>query len=275
MRYDRSPDGGQRIWLCYKKARQWLEGRQGPSPQTIIVAGSQRSGTNMVMDILERHLSTDVYHERDRRAYQAYLMREMSVILGLRSRSRAPFFVIKALCELHLFPEILDTLAPAKSIWVLRWYGDAVHSMTRSFSGFNDQLRRLVADRLSVGWRGLGMSDETHEILRDLYPRCENDATAAALQWYCRNVLFFERGLSDDPRVRLLFYETLVKSPRSEIEAVCEFVSISPTPHMWSHVSSGSARYRADPQIHPDVRDLCERLWCRFGADRPSRTGVS
>src|SRR5688572_22752173 len=41
----------------------------------VFVAGVHRSGTNMMMDILERSWETDVLHESDSRAFEDNLMR--------------------------------------------------------------------------------------------------------------------------------------------------------------------------------------------------------
>ena len=47
----------------------------GASRRYLFVGGVQRSGTNMLMDVLERSYETDVYHERDPRAFDGYQMR--------------------------------------------------------------------------------------------------------------------------------------------------------------------------------------------------------
>ena len=54
----------------------------------LLVAGVQRSGTNMVMDVLERSYATEVYHERDPRAFANYQLREEEVIQSLIAHSR-------------------------------------------------------------------------------------------------------------------------------------------------------------------------------------------
>ena len=58
----------------------------------VFVAGMQRSGTNMVMDVLERSLGTDVYHENDPRAFERYEMRDPAVIRQLANGSGTPLF---------------------------------------------------------------------------------------------------------------------------------------------------------------------------------------
>ena len=74
------------ILLGSKYAAQRMT--QKPSQKlTVFVAGVQRSGTNMLMDALERSFETDVYHERDPRAFDNYLMRPPEVIARLHARS--------------------------------------------------------------------------------------------------------------------------------------------------------------------------------------------
>ena len=52
-----------------------------------------------------------------------------------------------------------------------------------------------------AGWRGRGMSDETWQLVRKFDDPNLNEATGAALQWYCRNILDFEQHLENDQRV--------------------------------------------------------------------------
>ena len=91
---------GQRLermaLMTAKRAWQGLLREQ--ARETIFLAGMQRSGTNMLMEVLERSLATQVIHERDPRAFDNYLMRPPEVIAALRARSRAPVFVTKARC---------------------------------------------------------------------------------------------------------------------------------------------------------------------------------
>jgi hypothetical protein len=230
----------------------------------VFVAGMQRSGTNMVMDVLERSLGTDVYHENDPRAFERYEMRDPAVIRQLANASRAPFFVIKALCELDLMPGLMQTFSPAKALWILRDVEDVVNSATRSFRNFPAQVGRIAQDRNGAQWRGRGMSDETHALVRRLYHPDMNEPTAAALTWYFRNILFFENGFDRDPRVRLVRYERLVTDPQAQFGEVFGFLGIPYSPRISSIVSARSIRKNPPPPIEPEVRTLCEALNGRF-----------
>jgi hypothetical protein len=257
------------FWRIGKRVRERL--RRRVPREHILVAGSQRSGTNMVMYVMQWCIETQVIHETDSRAFVNYEMRPLNEIQALARRSFARFFVIKSLCELDRLDVLMDGLAPAKTLWIVRNFNDSVRSMTRSFEKFADQLQRLTVDKAGAGWRGRGMSDETQALLRHLYRPDMNEASAAALMWYYRNVLFFERGLDQDPRVSLVFYEDLVKAPNAEFKRVFESLGIPGwTPWITRTIHSHSVQEVPYEAILPEVKSVCEALYERFRAARPT-----
>lgn len=259
---------GERVnrvaWRAWKNAYQRLAFGRKPR-EHIFVAGMQRSGTNMFMDTLEWSKHTDVYHETDPRAFEHYLMRPVPVIRGLATHSSAPFFVIKALCELDRLPALMGEFAPAKTVWIVRDYNDCVNSATRSFGNFVDVLEAIGADRMGAGWRGQGMSDETHDLVRSLHHTGINEASAAAVMWYFRNILFFERGLDRNSRVLLVKYEKLVTSPPEEFGRIFRFLGIPDfSPWITRKISPRSVRKSRPPAIEEPVRAVCDGLTQRF-----------
>ena len=250
--------------LLAKQARQRMS---ASAPRLhVLVAGMQRSGTNMLMDVLERSWDTDLYHETDARAFDVYEMRPRPVIHALIARSPAPVFVIKALCELDQLKSLLDEFAPAKSVWMVRDYNDAVSSALVSFRNFSAQVGRIAGDRNADGWRGRGMSDATHALVRSLYTPEMDDASAAALIWYFRNILYFEQGLHHDPRVLLAHYENLVSAPQTAFPRIFDFLELDYSPFVSRKVFASSIRRRSPPPIAEPVRALCEALSARLRA---------
>ncbi len=255
------------LWRYSKRVREQL---RKPMPrQHVLIAGSQRSGTNMLMHVLQWSSYTHVFHESDPRAFERYEMRPTETIVALARHSKAPFFVIKSLCELDRLSELMDQLVPAKTLWCVRNYNDSVRSMTRSFGLFGEQVRRLSLDKAAAGWRGRGMSDATQSLLRRLYHPGLSEASAAALMWYYRNILFFEHGLDRDPRVGLVVYEDLVRQPVIEGERIFEFLGLPGwSPWITRKIHSHSVKDHPCEDIGPDVRALCEALLARFQAAR-------
>jgi hypothetical protein len=240
-------------------------GRAGDGgKQVVLVAGVQRSGTNMMMNVLERSLETDVYHERDPRAFDSYEMRPRHVIRKLIDRSPASCMVIKSLCELQDLAALLDEFAPARAVWVVRDFDDVVNSHLRLWTGMPESIRRIVEDGDTAGWRGRGMSRETLALLRDHYHADLDIPSACALFWYFRNVLFFEQHLDRNPLVRLVRYEHLVTHPHETFGSLFEFLGLRYTPRISRHVFASSVRKAEPPKIDPAIRRLCEGLTLRF-----------
>ncbi len=253
----------RRLWRHWKGLRHKLVG--GSPRQHVFVAGMQRSGTNMLMEILEWSAHTDVYHETDPRAFEHYEMRPRAVIHTLAEKSSSSFFIIKSLCELDQLAELMDEFPPARTLWIVRAFDDSVSSAIRSFGNFSVQLHRLARDKNGNGWRGRGMSDETQAILR----RCDHpgisEASAAALMWYYRNILFFEQGLDGNPAVKVVFYEDMVTQPETALRDIFRFLGIADwSPWLTRYIHAGSVRRSPRTDIDPAIRHVCEELATRF-----------
>lgn len=252
-------------WRSLKPLRQRLASRR--EQRFVFAAGMQRSGTNMLMETLEWSAATDVYHETDPRTFDNYEMRAPSIIRAVASRSPAPLFVIKSLCELDRVGALMDEFSPAQTLWLVRRYDDAVNSAIRSFGNFVSQNLRLARDKTAADWRGQGMSDQTQAVIRRLARPDMSEASGAALMWYYRNVLFFEQGFHVDPRVKLLFYEDLVADNARVLEEVFSFMGApdwSPSVSRYIHVKSVGKSPSAD--IDPGIREVCDGLSARFDA---------
>lgn len=102
--------------------------------KVIFIAGQQRSGTKMLMDVPERHWSIDVYQETDDRAFDNYMMRDQATIRRLFEQSKAKHFVIEALCELQQLRHLLDGSPRTKAIRAIRHYDDVFNSIIQQFS---------------------------------------------------------------------------------------------------------------------------------------------
>lgn len=254
----------QRRAMLWAKALYHRSRVREGEPLTVFVAGTQRSGTNMLMDVLERSFETDVYHERDVRAFDNYQMRPLTVIRDLRERCKAKVFVIKALCELQHLSTLIDALAPSKAVWIIRRYEDVVNSMLVSFGNQAYQVKRLAVEPDYHPWLGGGMSRETQDLLARLARGNLDNASAAALLWYLRNVLYFDQRLHRDPRVLLVSYEPLVSAPQEELLRILDFINLRYTSWIGNKISPRSVRRRAAPEIDSGVRGVCDALTHRF-----------
>ncbi len=256
---------GTRKWVAQKlKYNRMSKSCVSSDINTVILSGVQRSGTNMFMDVFDKSYETVVYNETNIKAFNNYEMRDYEIIESLRDRSSAPNFVIKALCELHDLNKLLDILSPAKSIWMFRDYNDVVNSMLVSFGNQALQINRFVGNGGSDEWLSRGMSDSTIEILRRFSGEHLDDASAAALQWYMRNVLLFEQNLHTDLRVKVISYDHLVVEPQIKFVEIFEFLGLEYTERLSASVNARSIRRRETPVIDSEIRAICDGLYQRL-----------
>ena len=239
----------------------------------VFVAGVQRSGTNMMMSVLERSFETDVFHERDPRAFQDYEMRSREVIHRLVDGSKAGHVVIKALCELQDLKSLLDDFAPAKTLWLVRDYGDMINSHMRKWSGCPATIGKILDDPDTTDWRGRGMPQKIREVVAEHYHPDMTDASAVALFWCFRNLLFFEQGFDVDERVLPVRYESLVSEPHTFFPQALEFLGIPASDRIAAKVFARSINKDPKPEIEAPVRNLCEMVMSRFDALLGERPG--
>jgi hypothetical protein len=110
------------------------------------------------------------------------------------------------------------------------------------------------------------MSSGTRELLAALYRPEASEAEGAAIMWFYRNALFFEQLLSADARVRLTFYEDLVREPVREVAAIYEFLGLPFSAAIAGRIHAGSVKHRTPADISPAVTALCDELLARFRA---------
>lgn len=247
------------------RARRAGLGRQDEKT-TLFVTGVQRSGTNMLMQTLERNAAIDAYHEGDRRAFDNYEMKPEAVIRGLVAKSPFPIVAVKALLEGHKVDALLESFSPARAIWMFRHYDDVINSSLKNFPGWRNKIEEVMADREKGDWRGLGMTDATWHLMSSLYRPDLDDASVNGLFWLYRNQLYFDQKLEEDPRVLLMSYEWLVQNVEPACRAVCDFANVADDVEMGARIKSSSIRKNAPLPIDPDIRTLCDAMYDRLMA---------
>jgi hypothetical protein len=232
--------------------------------RVLLVTGQQRSGTNMLMEAFERNWCTDVYHETDPRAFESYQMRDLKTIQSIVASSKAKLVVIKALCEAQRIRDLLDSFPGALAIWAVRNYHDVSDSMARQFSSTADILNKMRDDPAIGGWRGERLSPSTQTLLDDCIDDKTTEISAAAFQWYMRNQLYFDQGFDRDRRVKLVFYENLVKQPMSTFNGIASFLGIDFDPSMVSDFHTDSIARGRRATIDSRIENLCQQLLGRL-----------
>jgi hypothetical protein len=118
-----------------------------------------------------------------------------------------------------------------------------------------------------ANWRCERLGDEARALVASLYRPDLSAHDAAALFWYARNSLLFERGLAADPRVRLCRYDELLAEPAGIMRGVYAFVERPwPGKRIVADVEPAPAHAPRPLDLEPDIARACNDLLARLEA---------
>lgn len=250
--------------------RQWASGAGRGPDAVLLVIGCQRSGTTLMTRIFLRDSAAKVYPEHsilsagDRE--HGLRLAHPDLVAQKVSRSRFPLVVMKPLVETQNAPALLSAIPEARALWMFRSWSDVARSNLARFGKQNGirNLRR-VAERRPDDWRSEGVSDEVHARVAQHFSADMNPWDAAALFWWVRNALYFERGLDADSRVRTCRYEELVEEPERVVRGIYRLVG-RPLPEgaHFEEVSRTSVGRGSEIFFSPEISEICDTMLKRL-----------
>jgi hypothetical protein len=248
-----------------KSSRQWLRivsaGGQRPRSRVLFVFGSQRSGTRLPLQILDRSPDIVTFSEGSAPFFDGVMLKPLPEIDRLVGRSMFPVVTLKPICETHRVHELLEHFPGSRAIWIFRRYQDCVNSASRKWSSGRESLRRLAAgDLKGAGWRAGGLTPQKLALVRELYREDLSEHAANAVMWYLRNDLYFDLRVYERPDVLLSRYEDLVERPSIACVRMFDFAGL-PVPRGYDKdVYASSVAKRPFPAIPDNIRQRCDAL---------------
>ncbi len=229
------------------------------------VVGCQRSGTKMLMRVLDQSATTRIYHEDDAAAFEDFQLREDWLIQALVTASPAPCQILKPICDSQHTHLLLERFPGSQALWLYRDPDQVAASAVSKWGAHQAEIiDALVAGRTQDwGWRTADVPPAIVERLRAVHRADLSPEEGALLFWYLRNALFFELGLDRDPRARLASYRELVEQPQRAFPPVFAHLGARFEPEAIDQVHSRSSErppLPADPAIRALCQGLLERL---------------
>ncbi len=241
------------------------------SRRTVLVSGVQRSGTTALLEILDKSFYTNVFHEGNKLIYQNFMMKDLNTVNEVIAASPQAVVIVKALHEMSDIPSMLNVFPGARVIWIFRNFDDVVRSMTRKWPNGRNQLDEIVRDKSAGEWRSRGMTETTHQLLKDYYRQDMSDECANALFWWYRNRLLFDNNLVCDRRVIVVDYDELCREQNRGVDIICQHVGIAPNRRMVRHLRSPSRPARP-AMIDDRVRSVCSDMLRELRAVSKNKT---
>ncbi len=248
-----------------KHLRQLREGWQRPQ-QFSFVFGCQRSGTKMLMRILDESLETRIWHENNALAFQDFELRPDPVLRALGASSPARCQIFKPICDSQRADQLLGAFPSARGLWIYRAPGDVARSAVQKWGAHQRDVVNAIAegDLEPWGWRTRDLPGELVEAVRAVHRPDLTEHEGALLFWWIRNSFYFSRGLDQQPRMLLVKYEDLALDPDGTFPAVFEHVGARFEPRFTERVHAGSVRGGAGVEASPEIQALCDELLTRL-----------
>lgn len=254
----------QFLWELKKRRQLFFHQTTPPNEEKSIVmlAGFQRSGTNMIMTALDHHPLTQVYHESDPRLYKDHSLIDFDRLQQKVTTSFAPFVVLKTLLDADRLAELLALFPQAKVIWPFRHYHDVVNSHMQRWPHMREHIDEIALNKNFKAdlWRGRNMADSTLATIRENYRPDLSNADCKALTYYSRNDLFFSHGLDQDDRFLLMSYEEITENPVHGFSIMCDFIGLPYQPSIHTHVHTQSRSKNQAPMLAPHIDTLCAAM---------------
>lgn len=246
----------------FSKVRKSFRYRRCNSAVPLMLFGSQRSGTSMLMDVFELHRDTQVFTEVARSAiYDNYRLRGIDSIRKAVLSANAPVVCFKPISDSHLARTYIENFPLGRHVWVVRNYLDVAASSLKKWPNGSRAIRIVCAGGVGGGWFQEGVSVKTEKILRSLNHGCLTEFDYACLVWWARNRLFTEQELERFNNVTLISYEKLLTG---DLERVFKFAGLSFEQKYMRYVKR-SANRTTYPPVTPVVAELCGELQDELG----------
>lgn len=231
----------------------------------LFIVGCQRSGTTLMLRVLENDLNTKTFPEFSKLSSidkNKIRLNPLDSVNDTIRKVRAPFVVVKPLVETQNVVRLLEYFDGSKALWMYRDYRDVASSNLRHFGIGNgiDDLRPIVEAR-PKDWRSEGVSKHVRTVVSTHFSEDMNPHDAAVLFWYARNILYFELELYDNPDVIMCKYEDLVTSPEDVLRGLYKNINeVYPGSQIHKAIHSRSVTRGQDVGLSPGVERLAAGL---------------
>jgi hypothetical protein len=259
-------DARMRRGAKYVQQVQAHQSAKDLKPIPLFVVGCQRSGTNMIIDVLDKSPDTWVYNENHRKAFDTYRIKPLADRMRLIRNAHCQWVVFKPICDSQNIDRLLADHPGSKAIWVYRRYQYVANSALRKWGERQLELIREAATNENWDyWFVDRMSNERRQLIKELYSEDMSWHTAGALKWYARNAIYFDYGLDQRPeQVKLVKYEDLVREPLTQFKAIFDFLNLDFDRGYISELFDTSIQKENFLPIDPQVEELCEEMMSRL-----------
>lgn len=270
-----------KILRIQKAIRHLSKHGNSEKPKTILfIIGCQRSGTSLMTRIFENDFKTKIYNERSVLSSDDKIngkrLNSLDKVKKIIDNDRVEFVVVKPLVESQNANQLLEFFPNSKALWMFRNYRDVVSSNLKLF-GIQRGIRNLkpIVLRESNNWRSEHVSEYTRDIINQYFSEDMNPYDAAALFWFARNRIFFEKNLDSSSAVGMCRYEDLVVQPKITMKNNYKFLGVEfPSEKILDDIKRSSIGKGDGVDISEEIDSLCRELLVRLELAYEEKMGL-
>lgn len=249
---------------------------QGIEKTPVFVVGTQRSGTTLLIDILDKSPLCRSFQECDDRVMHDIRLRDEAAVSQVIKGDYHPLLIFKPINDSQHTESFIDTYDNACVVWLYRDYNDVVNSALVKWGGWQKKIVLWIRGHYDEQgspseepdkWFAIyreRMTPEMIEIIRRCADDNLTDAEGAGLLWYMRNQLYFDQQLENSDKVLLVKYEDMVRQPAVYIKRVFDFIGCTFRRKYIADVRTSSIAKKDQPEMREYIRDLCDGLQSRL-----------
>lgn len=236
----------------------------------VFVLGCQRSGTSMILKILEHYPECLVCHEGNSFLYNSsYRIRYDIRIKYAIEKSDKKIIVFKPLNDMQHTDRFFNLHTKVKAIWIYRNYHDVANSAVEKWGHSHKNIMNSISKGNFKEHPGHityqeRMKPETLEQVKMVFKKNMSYEDGAALLWYVRNKIYFDLSLDKDHRVLLIKYEDLVANPIQHFKTIFDFISCPFNKEYVKDIHDSSVKKRPWPIIDFKIKCLCDEITGRL-----------
>lgn len=242
--------------INYKKYVYWiLNGSASTTP--VFIMGCGRSGTQMMLNVLERDERIQVLRENDPKIARNYMLVKEFIKPAIEN-CRAPVLIMKPILNSFEVSNLLTEFDQSKVIWIVRSYKDMAASSVNKFgSRVSEYIKHVVESGIGDNWISSGIPSDTLQKLRCINTKGFNNYDWMCLIWWSVNLTVLKDKLYKNRRFILLNYDKMVYEPDLYFLKIYNFIGLSKRIKNANYIHSKSVGKGSKIKLHPIVNKMC------------------
>jgi len=230
-------------------------------PKSIVyILGYGRSGTSILINLLEHLFSVDAHGERSKEVMTDFQINNDNLKRHI-AKNKFKILALKPIlnsCDVNKF---ITEDSRAKVLWLFRDYNDVVYSALKKFDNrVALSLKDYIINENNVGWISNQIHKEEKEVISNLEYSTYSDEDWMALVWWFVNHTLMRQKCYESSQCVVIEYNDLVENPKNYLYRIKEFIGIKENYNLHRFIENNRVGKGVEINLNSTVKGMCEEL---------------